>query len=1124
MKKRGEMYSSPFRYFLIAFIAVMILVFGINSIMKLREKACTSEMVLFKEQLKGSVEEIRSQTGSVKESKIHVPCNVEEIYFVDSDRNMSALNRSLYMHPTVKYDIAESGTKNVFMVKKGEILESLDVGDITLNKPHFVCSDTSRGNLNLYLGGNGTATDIANRECVYDCTFEVIEVDEATAEELIEDAIAFDCNGCPEGTSYEDYEELFTDTNQKVRVARRCNCGMEPGQAVIEILIKPDGKLEHFKLIEKIPKDLIDNLDDYLEDMSGDYDYVKILSDPLIMWHFNTITEDTVIKYTLDLEIQDYCAEVLKTVPLAVTLESEGENPDEHEEEPPVLRLEDVEMDLNSDDKKAFDKPVWHYLSDADTVLSTNDKKSYTYEISSSEGSGFGSSATTADDVTCKIEETGDHEGHIRCNTPGHSFSSKFWVKVSDADGEITKDDFTVEYQVDCSQYPNSETECTNVGCNWCTQCDGYKWSQEIADSLAGGSVDGVCSSDCSAYTYVCDTTAPCFATCDSSTICNMEGCNGCSEGIMRLYDDAECSDDCTCPDCNSVSLSYTEMDTDQDQDGYNEACEGDCDDNNEFKYLNNEDPYCDCDPANELYSEDCNDAYDNDCDGDKNCEDSDCRSYTNPNGETCCIDVIDCDDNNECTEDSCDSNNCVNLADRNGEPCTKDGSSGTCDANGECVLPCLLTNAYWSTNSAVQGDTVTLTVEGDNCNGKTVNFEVWEDDTVGNDAVSTNPNPNTFSGTTATTEWTAEWQCDGPVLGTCTLGDPEYYFIAKVEGAEIESDDPHEELTVIPACTDSDGDGYGAEGTDLRACSASTSEEDCDDSVSSCNTDCETSVYLDSDSDTYGDPSQEHRACDAPSNYVSNNDDCDDTNADVYLGTTESQSCGNCGTQTKTCQNDGTWSSWGNCEGQGVCSSGSAQSCGNCGTQTCGNDCQWESCTGEGVCTIGQTESQSCGNCGSQTRTCGSSCQWDSWGNCEGEGECSPDTTRDTGIDDCYNDDVYNVIDKCSSSCQWYDDGDASDTFVQDCGVSSCDGYGAYYCITQIIAQHDQTCYTRGCSGGACYSNPYTNSEIYNCEANLGSGWQCEWGSCVDKSGGGTTCPSGCTWTGTCCDCGMGC
>ena len=41
----------------------------------------------------------------------------------------------------------------------------------------------------------------------------------------------------------------------------------------------------------------------------------------------------------------------------------------------------------------------------------------------------------------------------------------------------------------------------------------------------------------------------------------------------------------------------------------------------------------------------------------------------------------------------------------------------------------CQLTNASWSTQSANESDIVTLTVTGSDCNGKQINFTIWEDD-----------------------------------------------------------------------------------------------------------------------------------------------------------------------------------------------------------------------------------------------------------------------------------------------------------------------------------------------------------------------------------------------------------
>jgi hypothetical protein len=60
------------------------------------------------------------------------------------------------------------------------------------------------------------------------------------------------------------------------------------------------------------------------------------------------------------------------------------------------------------------------------------------------------------------------------------------------------------------------------------------------------------------------------------------------------------------------------------------------------------------------------------------------------------------------------------------------------------------------------------------------------------------------------------------------------------------------------------------------------------------------------------------------------------------------SQGCGNCGTQTRTCDN-GTWSDWGACGGEGECVPMSMQACGMGGNQTCTSACNWDVCMGEG-------------------------------------------------------------------------------------------------------------------------------------------------------------------------------
>ncbi|MDO8509498.1 MAG: DUF4215 domain-containing protein, partial [Nanoarchaeota archaeon] len=137
----------------------------------------------------------------------------------------------------------------------------------------------------------------------------------------------------------------------------------------------------------------------------------------------------------------------------------------------------------------------------------------------------------------------------------------------------------------------------------------------------------------------------------------------------------------------------------------------------------------------------------------------------------------------------------CGNNIVESGEACDDgntdngDGCSSICTVE---VPACTLSNAYWLTTNAVQGQSVSLRVEGNNCNGKTLDFNVYEaDDADPDENANINPTSVTFVNNLATGTWNAEWQCDGDFGGVCTYGDPEYYFTATVrnEGTSISSE-----------------------------------------------------------------------------------------------------------------------------------------------------------------------------------------------------------------------------------------------------------------------------------------------------------------------------------------------
>lgn len=135
--------------------------------------------------------------------------------------------------------------------------------------------------------------------------------------------------------------------------------------------------------------------------------------------------------------------------------------------------------------------------------------------------------------------------------------------------------------------------------------------------------------------------------------------------------------DTSTCEEGTTQSTAVTEFDVghDNDLDGYYDL-EGDCNDNNEYIYPGNENPYCTCDGTFQTYEE-C-DEWDNNCNGRNNegltdcavyheyyCDKDNDGHYSASTTETCEITETECIERNMgcLTEpgDDCDDNNSSN-------------------------------------------------------------------------------------------------------------------------------------------------------------------------------------------------------------------------------------------------------------------------------------------------------------------------------------------------------------------------------------------------------------------------------------------------------------------------------
>ena len=136
------------------------------------------------------------------------------------------------------------------------------------------------------------------------------------------------------------------------------------------------------------------------------------------------------------------------------------------------------------------------------------------------------------------------------------------------------------------------------------------------------------------------------------------------------------------------------------------------------------------------------------------------------------------------------------------GDTSSGDGCDSSCQieenwvCSGEpsvCEVDCQFTFSNWSVLETVNGTSVLINVQGEDCDGKEVKFEVFEKELVGRDSASVNPSNSIFVGNSTNVSWVAEWIDDG--FGQ---GNPEYVFKASLVSDSSVNVDNSSELVVL--------------------------------------------------------------------------------------------------------------------------------------------------------------------------------------------------------------------------------------------------------------------------------------------------------------------------------------
>lgn len=286
----------------------------------------------------------------------------------------------------------------------------------------------------------------------------------------------------------------------------------------------------------------------------------------------------------------------------------------------------------------------------------------------------------------------------------------------------------------------------------------------------------------------------------------------------------------------------------------------------------------------------------------------------------------------------------------------------------------------------------------------------------------------------------TSNFFCQAGCTGTSTYYCPEHDF------SYCKSFKPYGMTCVVsidPFITEIGDLEYGV-------CSCADDNNICKPGYECVNYEClpEVTWYRDADGDGYGDTSITAVSGDQPSGYVSNNDDCDDSSLTIKPGYVQSISCtsngGACsGTQSRTCQADGTWSSYSSCDAA---------------TYYCDTDCDGSGDT---------CSATSCATC-----------------ECINDGDCPSDTM------DCSN----SITKRTTSySCNT---GSCDASYSYDaCTLSSATNSVCYYdarCTSGSCLQSSDTTVSSGVSCTTCLTGKQVSGSTcyYGISCNSNSGW----------------------------------
>ena len=291
---RRAQIQEPFRTLFALVVVGLILFFGFRLFGDVAETSCQTDMTKFKVDMEHFLDDSAGAAERSMEKQLRVPCGADKVLFFDRDKQV--LFDGFERYPEVENILGSQTDENMFLIKNGEIIQSLHLPNISIKVPYFLCAATDHNLIDLSLSADRNGKiDLRESGIGQSCTYSYVTPIELSVEDAVE-------------VMYEIFKVNESALNQSIvdPMAVNLTRGItyEGNWTVINIT-KDTGNMTYY---EMIPKCAMESFKAYqsagLIQINGG-GFVNLTDDPLIMWHLDDAKES--IQYKIKGLIEPDC-------------------------------------------------------------------------------------------------------------------------------------------------------------------------------------------------------------------------------------------------------------------------------------------------------------------------------------------------------------------------------------------------------------------------------------------------------------------------------------------------------------------------------------------------------------------------------------------------------------------------------------------------------------------------------------------------------------------------------------------------------------------------------------------------------------------------------------------------